>query len=339
MTMLALDGFDHYAAKTESSPNIATYLTAAGYTVQNAGANTLNIVDGQEAGNTGLRITVVAGSATPCNVIKSITTAASKIIFGFSFRGAGSRQRVCRISGQVDLMWDANTGHLYMGTDIGTDVIILNAYWFIEVVIDKTANTITVYANNTAQLTTALPGGAAGNTHSVQWGNNATSASAATIDIDDFYIVDNAGGQNTDRIGPIQAVTRAPSSDVTPNDWTPVGSTGSHASIVSQLSPNSPNAPYLQANVAGKTDMFASNTVLPNANQVFGVALVSYSRKGDLDDRQLGMLVKTAAGTTEADVTLTTAFQYRESIFEQAPGNVGWTQALVESSNFGIVAR
>lgn len=338
MTMLALDGFDHYAATTESSTNIATYLTAAGYTVANAAANTLNVVAGQESGNNGMRITVVAGSGTPCNVTRSITTTASKIVFGFSFKGAGSRQRVCRINGAVDLMWDATTGKIYILDQISTDVIILAAYWYIEVVIDKTANTISVYANNTLELTAPLPGGT-GNTHSIMWGNNATSASAATIDIDDFYIVDNGGGQNTDRIGPIQAVTRAPTSDVLPNDWTAVGSTGTHASIAAQLSPGAVNAPYLQANIAGKTDMFASTTVLPNSNQVFAVALVSYSRKGDLDDRQLGMLVKTTAGTTEVDVTLTTGFQFREAIYEQAPGSTGWTQALVESSNFGIVAR
>lgn len=339
MSLLILDGFDHYAAKTESSANISTYLTAAGYNVQNAGANTLNVVDGQEVGNNGLRFTVVAGSATPCNLTRSVTTAATKIVFGFSFKGGGSRQRVCKINGQSDLMWDAATGKLYILDQIGADVIILNAYWYIEVVIDKTANTITVYANNTVQLTAPIPGGAAGNTHSILWGNTTTSASAATIDIDDFYIVDNAGGQNTDRLGPIQAVTRAPSNDVTPNEWTAVGSTGTHASIVSQLSPNSPNAPYLQANVVGRTDMFASNTVLPNSNQVFGVALVSYARKGDLDERSLGMAVKTPAGTTEVEVPLTTGFLYKEAIFEQAPGNTGWTQALVEASNFGIIAR
>jgi hypothetical protein len=338
MALKFIDGFDHYAATTESAANIAAYLTAAGYTVANAAANKLNIVAGQDAGSVGIKLTIDAGSATPPNFSYPITTNADKIVFGFSFRGNTSRVRICRLNGVVDLLWDATTGKLAIGSVLGADVIILNAFWYIELVVNKATNKIQVYANDALQLETDLPGGAVTNSHVIQWGLTGANATAATVEIDDFYVADNGGGTVVDRCGPMQVITRAPTSDVT-TEWTPVNSTGSHASIAAQLSPNTANAPYLQANLEGKTDRFTSNTVLPNDNVIFGVQTVAYAKKGDLDNRALGMLVKTTAGELEQQVALATSYGYKTTMFEQAPGNIAWNQNRVESSQFGIVAR
>lgn len=338
MALIHADGFDHYAAPSETAANIVSYLQAAGYTVNNANNQTFQIQPGQDVNSNCIKMTINAGSGTPPSFSRAFNTTADKIIFGFSFRGTGSRQRVARINGAVDLNWDPATGKLYIGTDIGEDVIILNAWWFIEIEIDKTASLIRVYANDTLQLTSPLTGGAITNNHVLLFGLTGASASAATIEIDDFYVVDSGGGQNINRLGPVQAITRAPTTDVTA-EWTQVGATGTHAAIAAQLSPNAANAPYLQANIEGKRDRFSSNTVLPNDNQIFGVVLVAFSRKGDLDDRQLGMTMRTAGGEVEALVPLSTSFAYRTAVYEQAPGNVPWNQNRVESSEFGIVAR
>lgn len=338
MALKFIDGFDHYAATSESAANIAAYLTAAGYTVGNAANGKLNIVAGQDAGSVGIKLTIDAGSATPPNFSFPLTTTADLIVFGFSFRGNGSRVRFCRLNGVVDIGWDSTTGKIVVSGTLGNDVIILNAFWYIEVVINKATNKLTVYANDAVQLEVDLPGGAVTNNHVIQWGLTGANAAAATVEIDDFYCVDSSGGQVVARTGPMQVITRAPTTDVT-TEWTPVGSTGSHASIAAQLSPNTANAPYLQANLEGKTDRFSSNTVLPNDNVIFGVQTVAYAKKGDLDNRALGMLVKTTAGESEQQVALATSYAYKTAMFEQAPGNVPWNQNRVESSNFGIVAR
>lgn len=335
--LLFTDGFDHYAAKTALAADITSYLQAAGYTVTNATNTTFQIADGQDAGSLGLKMTVAAGASTPPSFSRSVTSAASLVVFGFSFRGATSRLRFARIAGVIDLDWDTTTGKMKVGAVSGQDVIILNAFWFIEIEIDKTKNEVRVWANDTLQLTVALPGGV-GNTYTITWGLTTSSTVAGTIDIDDMYVLDNSGGQNNARLGPVQIITRAPTADVT-TQWTPVGSTSAHYSILAQLSPGAANAPYLQANVDGKTDKFTSNVVLPNSNTIFGVSLVSYARKGDLDDRKLGMTIGTAGGDVETQVPLDTAFAYKQTIFEQAPGGVAWTRNLVESSNFGIIAR
>jgi hypothetical protein len=335
--LLFTDGFDHYAAKTETAVNITSYLQAAGYVVNNATNTTFNIADGQDTGSLDLKMTIPAGGSTPPSFSRTVNSAASRVVFGFSFRGNTSRIRFARIAGVIDLDWDTTTGKMKVGAVLGNDVIILNAWWYIEIEVDKVANKVNVYANDTLQLSVDLPGGV-GSAYTITWGVSAASASAATIEIDDVYILDNSGGTNNARLGPVQIITRAPTADVT-TQWTPVGSTGTHYSILSQLSPGAANAPYLQANVDGKVDKFASNQVLPNANTIFAVALTSYARKGDLDNRSLGMLISTAGGDVETQVPLDTAFAYKQTIYEQAPGGVAWTQNLVESSNFGIVAR
>jgi hypothetical protein len=336
--LIFTDGFDHYAATTESAANITAYLQAAGYAVTNASNATFQIAAGQDAGSNGIKMTIAAGSNTPPSFQRQFNSTADLICFGFSFRGTGSRQRVCRLNGVVDVGWDVDTGKLFVGAVQGADVIILNAFWFMEVEIDKAAAKVRVYANDALQLETDLPGGAVTNNHVIQWGLTGASATAATIEIDDFYCVDSSGGTNNARLGPVQVITRAPSADVTA-EWTAVGSAGTHASIAAQLSPNTANAPYLQANVEGKHDRFTSNTVLPNDNQIFGVQLVAYARKGDLDNRSLGLTVLTTGGEVETAVALATTYAYKTAMYEQAPGSVPWNQNRVESSQFGIVAR
>lgn len=336
--LLAMDGFDHYAAKTETAANIAAYLTAAGYSVANAGNATFQLADGQEPGSLNIKLNVVAASGTPPSFSRAFATVADLVVFGFSYRGTGSRTRIARINSAVDLLWDAASGKLRIGAVEGVDVIILNAYWYIEIEIDKANNQVRVWANDTLQITAALPAGAVTTNHTILWGLTGASTEAATQEVDDFYCVDSSGGTNITRLGPTQMITRAPTTDVT-TEWTPVGSTGTHASILAQLSPNAPNAPYLQANVEAKRDRVTSNTVLPNDNQIFGVSVVAYSRKGDLDNRALGVTVLTPGGETEVAIPLTTSFAYRTAIYEKAPGNVNWDQSLVEASQFGIVAR
>lgn len=337
MPMLITDGFDHYAAKTATAADITALLQAAGYTVNNATNTTFQIGDGQDAGSLGLKMTIPAGGSTPPSFSRTLNSASPLVVFGFSFRGNQSRLRIARIAGVIDLDWDATTGKMKSGAVLGQDVIILNAFWFIEIEIDKTAGEVRVWANDTLQMTIPLPGGV-GTAYTITWGMSAASATAGTIEIDDFYALDSSGGQNNARTGPVQIVTRAPTADVT-TQWTPVGASGAHYSILAQLSPGAANAPYLQANVDGKIDKFTSNVVLPNQNKIFAVALVSYARKGDLDNRNLGMTLGTAGGDVEVQVPLDTAFAFKQAIFEQAPGGVAWTQNIVESSNFGIIAR
>ena len=332
------DGFDHYAATNAIATQITAYLQAAGYTVNNATNATFNIVNGTDAGSLGLKMTIQAASATPPSLAFPFTSTSNLVAVGFGFRGTGSRIRFCRLDGIVDLEWDTTTGKMKVGTTLGQDVIIMNAWWYIEIEVDKTDNEVRIYANDVLQLTVPLPSGVTNN-YNLTFGMPSVSSVAAVMEIDDFYITDGSGTVNNSRLGPVAIITRAPTADVT-KQWDIVGSAATtHYTVAAQLDPGRSGAPYLQANVEGKTDTFTSNTVMPNDNTIFAVSLVSFAKKGDLDDRQLGMTLATTNGSEEKTVPLTEGYRYRQAIFETAPGGVPWNRNRVESSEFGVVAR
>lgn len=335
---LRSDGFDHYAPKTAQAAAITSYLQAAGYTVNNATNSTFQIVDGMDTGSLGLKMTINQGSATPPSLSHTITSNADVVVFGFAFRGTGTRLRIVRINNIVDVDWDATTGKIKVGSELGANVIILNAWWYFEIEIDKLAGKVRIYANDTLQLEVDAPSGM-GNEFTITWGLSAVSATTGTIELDDFYELDSSPGQNTARLGPVAVITRAPTADVEA-EWSIVGSSNpNHYAIAAQLDPGAVNAPYLQANIAGRRDIFSSNTVLPNNNEVYAVSVVAYARKGDLDERAVGLAVKTTGGELELQRALTETYAYHQAVFEQAPGSVPWNQNSVESSEFGIIAR
>lgn len=334
---LLSDGFDHYVGKIAPAASIKRYLADASYVVANETDATLKVVDGTDEGSLGLKLSIASGAATPVSIKRTVLSNADLCVFGFGFRGTGERLRMARVNGIVDIEWDPITGKIMVGSELGANVIILNAWWYIEVEIDRANEEVRVWANDTLQLTAPFTPTVPGS-YSIEWGG--TNTGTGTIELDDFAVVDSTPGENTTRIGPVSIITRAPTADATPNEWALVGSASpTHFPIVAQLDPGRANAPYLQANVEGRTDMFSSNTVLPNANQVFAVSLVSYARKGDLDDRAIGMKIKTGDGDMETQASLTETYKYHSTVFEQAPGAVPWTQARVEASEFGIVAR
>lgn len=346
MAMKFSDGFDQYAADGVTGPTIQQYLEANGYTVTNSTAATFAIVAGRRAGAHALQFTVARNSSTNASLQWGFTPTGGIAVFGFAMYATGSRMRIARIANVFDLDWDTTTGKMKVtlgGVDqLGVNPLILSAWYYIEIRIDIVAKTAQVFANNELQLTVNLGSVALPTLYAIVWGQVGTAPDAGVQWLDDFYALDASGAVNVDRLGPIEVTTRLPNADVGPNEWTVVGATGtpSHASIVAQLEPNKANAPYLQSNVAGAQDIFRSNGTLPTTNKIFAVSVLAFARKGDLDDRKLGLLVKPEGGTgTEIQLSLTESFKYYQATFEKAPGDTEWSNNIVESLQFGVVTR
>jgi hypothetical protein len=341
-----IDGFDHYTATGVTGATLQPYLEAAGYTVRNATATTFSVVDGRQAGQKALQFTVAANASVVPSLSWGFSSpTATKVVFGFAIKASGTRMRVARIENILDLNWNATTGKLEAQATsggavvVGTAVLILNAWYFIEIVVDSTADTISVYANDELQLTlpyTDTPSG----TYTITWGQTATQTVAGVQIIDDLYALDNVGGTRIDRLGPSAVATRLPTADVT-KEWTPVGqgAVTTHYTIAGQLSALATNAPYLQSNTNGATDEFSSNNVLPNNNEVWGVGIVALARKGDLDARSLGLKMTVSGTPSETQVVLTESYKYLQATLETPPGGGTWSQNAIESSTFGIVTR
>lgn len=341
MAFIFCDGFDHYVAAGTQGTTFTQYLAAAGYTVTNATNNTIAARDGRRgAGTRCMEFNIVQGSSANARVSYTINSTANKQVFGFAFYSTGSRLKVCRIENVVDLDWDPVTGKLMVGSTLGASVIILAAWYFIEIEVDHVNNLVKIYANNELQMSVAPPG-ALPTVYTLVWGYQGTAPSNAIQRIDDFYALDSAAGLRTARLEPIEVVSRPPTQDITAQ-WELVGATAGtpHYTVVSQLDPGGAGKPYLQSNTAGATDTYRSSAVLPTNNTVFAVSVVSYARKGDLDARQLGLYIGVDGGSSdEVQLPLTETFKYYQANFEQPPGGGAWTQVNVESLTFGIVAR
>lgn len=335
------DGFDQYADVGATGVTVQPYLEANGYIVTNATASTFGVVAGRRTGARALQFTVARSSTTNASLQWGFTPQGNLAVFGFALYATGSRMRIARIANVIDLEWDTTTGKMKVGTQLGVNPLILAAWYYIEIRIDIAAKSVQVFANNELQLTVDVSATTLPTVYSIVWGQVGTAPDAGVQWLDDFYVLDGSGTRNIDRLGPIEVTTRAPTADVAVA-WTPVNATANatHASIAAQLEPNKSGAPYLQSNTAGATDLFRSNTVLPTNNQIFAVSVLAYARKGDLDDRKIGLVVQPDGGASnEIQLSLLETFKYYQATYEQVPGGGDWSQNSVESLQFGIVTR
>lgn len=334
------DGFDHYAAIGAKGTAVQDYLTAAGYTVRNATDTTFSVVEGRRQGAMALKFSVAANSSVNASLSWSFTTTSNLVVFGFAMKAGLSRMRIARIENVADIEWDTATGKIRIGDQLGVNPLILDDWYYYEVEIDKSANTVKVYANNELQIT-AAPSSPVTNNHTIVWGQTGTAPTAGEQSIDDFYVINGEGSRNNERLTPVEVTSRMPTADVK-TEWEVVNASSGtpHYTIAAQLSPGAAGKPYLQSNQPGATDMFRSNIALPNNNKVFAVSVIAYARKGDLDDRRLGLAVATDPDSpVEVQVPLTEAYKYYQASFETAPGGADWNQNNVESLSFGIVTR
>lgn len=338
------DGFDHYADDGATGATIQPYLAAAGYDVRNATAATFAIAPGRREGAHALQFTVARNSATNASLSWKFTPSGSYACFGFAMNASGSRMRICRIENVVDVDWDATTGKIIVGSQLGVAPLILNAWYYFEVEVDIASKAVRIWANNELQLTVDVSGTALPSIYNIVWGQVGTAPDAGVQLLDDFYVIDGSGSKNATRLQPIEVTTRAPSADVT-TEWDIVANGAnpaptSHYQIAAQLEPNGAGKPYLQSNTAGASDLFRSNTVLPTSNTVFAVSVLAYARKGDLDARALGLLVQPSGGTeTEVQLALNEEYRYYQATFEAVPGGGDWNKNNVESMTFGIRTR
>lgn len=277
--------------------------------------------------------------APPTKVARTYNVPGNKFTVGFAHR-ATARGRILSITGLVDLNW---AGPLTIGSNQGTAVPARNVWYFYELVIDKAAKTISVFINDTADLVAPLPDAVSSQTSfEFVW----MSENGAVTRIDDIYMVDATtpnGEKLVDRLGPISTALRMPTSDQGTNTWqTAAGNT--HWTQVGLLPPSTES--YIRSAVSGAEDLFLSNTALPAGAgsvdaPILAVGLMALAMKGDIDNRQLGLVVGAPGATQKevVDTTLSVVPEYSLAVFEKAPGDVAWTADNVTSTPFGVVVR
>lgn len=275
--------------------------------------------------------------APPTKFSRSFTSAQSRVVFGFAHR-ATARGRIFSVQDLFNMDWPA--GIEILGVR-GASVPIRNIWYYYEIVIDKVAGTLTLYVNDTLDLTVALPAAAANmTTYMLTW----QAENGAVARIDDVYLLDSevsATSTLANRLKPITIPIRMPDADVV-TDWdTP--NAGPHWSQVGLLPPSASS--YVRSATSGAQDLYTSDDPLPvdagtDAAPIIAVGLIALAAKSDLDNRQLGLVIGAPGNQKEiVDTTLSITMEYSTAVFEKAPGEQPWTVDSVLTTPFGVVVR
>lgn len=324
--LLFMDGFDQL--RDTPAENMLATLNASGYTA--VGAVTV-----AAARDTTQRCLQIGDGGSAVASLKRIfSSAANKVIIGFAYRASATRTNIVEIKNVGTLAWNPDTGKLGFAGGTGTATILLDLWYYFEIVVDKAGELVQVYVNNGKDIEAGIPDSAKFLTqYETTWTNSATDFKC----VDDLVLVDAGTGRYTDRVGPISILTRLPTSDVD-KEWTP-SSGNDHYALVDNQPPRDDE--FIQSNTSGATDTFLANAGLPANAQIIAVGLTVRNKKSDIDARQLGMVMGRKGQTQKevVDTNLSTTPKYSYAVFESSPDGAAWNDVSTTSTPFGVVVR
>lgn len=275
--------------------------------------------------------------APPTRVSRRFTTASNKFTVGFAHRST-ARGKIVTIEGLLDMDWPAG---IEINDELSVSIPARNVWYYYELTIDKVALTVTLHINDTLDLTAPIDAAAATqNVFDFTW----LAENGAVSRIDDIYFLDSSAPNAellVERIGPITIPLRLPDADVL-KEWVPATGT-EHWPLVGLLPP-SPES-YIRSNVSGAQDLFTSSTPLPvdagtPSAPIIAVGVIALAMKGDIDNRQMGLVVGEGVDQKEViDTVLSVVPEYSYGIFEKAPGDVAWDATNTVTTPFGVVVR
>lgn len=324
-----IDGFDQLTGiDSDGNPSpLQTVMQNSGYTL--SGAVSLDV--GRTQNTQALKL---GEGAAIGSIKRTFNSTLQLAVIGFAYKATSKRNTIVDIANLGALTWNDTTGKLSLAGGTGTATILLNLWYYFEIVIDKTNGAVQLWVNNGKDIEVALPSSAQFlNAYTCTWASVADDSKM----LDDLYFLDNAAGRYTARMGPMTIMARLPTSDVD-REWTP--STGvSHWPLVANQPPV--DEEFVQSNTSGATDTYLSNQGLPQGAQILAVGLTVLNKKSDIDARQLGLVVgkKGDPQVEKIDTALSVDPKYSYAVFESAPDGSAWTDPSVTSVPFGVIVR
>lgn len=315
-----MDGFEQFSGL--SAANALVELAAAGYTPAYA-----NLTEGRTAGST---CVVLGGGSPAASIARTFTSSASKVVIAFAYMSETARSDIVSIANAFKLEWPDK---LQINGSKGAITPVLGLWYYYELVIDKTAQTITVWINNVKDLTVAMPNEMSFLTsYAVTW----AAPTASGKRLDDLFFVDNSTGNPVDRLGPQAISIRMPTSDVS-KEWSP-SSGDDHYALVNKRP--AVDTSYIQSATSGAQDTFLSTQTVPAAT-ITAVGVVVRARKSDIDDRQIGIVMGPKGGTQKEVLVaaLQTTPTYNYAIFATDPNNAAWNETSILNTQFGVAVR
>jgi len=305
-----IDGFDQY--KNPGTFTIAQMLAAMEWS---SGANPSFVV-GRKSD---IALNLGSGSMSRAYTVSGNVTSVG-FALKFTGRATGTDLVIASITGggvEVDVGIDGTSGLLTMGGNAGY-ILPMNAAWYyFEVVIDRSAATVTAYVNGKADVSMTLASALSSATSITV----AIGGAGGSKSYDDFYIADS-------RLGPIQVTIRWPTSDET-TQWTLDGTATTHYAAVSP--PANPTEKAIRATANGQVDEFGSSTTLPDSNALVAVNMITLARKSTPANASISYAI---GSTSAAGAALSKNWKYDKVAMDLTNISV----SSVQSDNFSLTA-
>lgn len=327
MTLLFIDGFDHYSAQADIGKKwsvvTATYPTISS-TLGRRGGGALSVLN------------------TNYYVERSISSTAT-VIAGFALYRTNSA------TGDVLKFFEGTTNHLtltidsngklrlYNGTNAGTllatgaTTISTSTWYFIELKATiNNSGSYEVRVNSVSEFSSASADTQNGGTATM----DKVRFTGSAVYLDDIYICNSSGSSNNDFLGDCRIDTLYPSGAGNYTQFTP--SAGSNFSCVDETTPNTTD--YVSSATSGNRDSYAfADLAALTSSTVFGVQVNAYAQKSDAGTRSLGTMARLSSTDADgASVALPTSYSYVSQIFETDPASAAWTQSNVNAAEFGV---
>jgi hypothetical protein len=344
MTILFLDGFDHYTSFAQKY-EIVTSPPAINSSAARTGSG--GMVPAPTIGGPNLKLlsaanehaTLIVGAA-----FRRIGTPGSHWLFDLCSDTGGTQHLVLQIdaTGKLTVRRGSQVSGTILGTESGASFSVLNTWHYVELkaLLSDTVGTIEVRIDgNTTPviLLTAQDTKNAG-TKTVFDSVAPAQDQSAGFHMDDFYICNGAGSVNNDFLGDIKIDTLLPNNNGFSSAL--LGSDGNSTDnylLVDETPPNTTD--YVSSATVDQKDTYAfSNTTV--SGTVMGVQINSFAQKNDAGTRQIAHVTRRTIDYDSADMTVGQGFGYYRTLQETDPStSAAWTTAGVDAAEFGVKVR
>lgn len=163
-------------------------------------------------------------------------------------------------------------------------------------------------------------------------------STSADHQIDDLYILDDAGTDATDFLGDCQVETLFPNANGNENDFTRVGGGTSNYEAVDDGATPDDDTTYNWSATATDRELYNFGNITGNVDTVHAVDAKMLARKEDPGNREVRTIARSSVTEVEsASKGVSTEYRLISNIYENDPNGGGnWTESAVNAAEFGL---
>jgi len=286
-------------------------------------------------------------------LIKNIPESTATIVVGFAWNQAtsgvgaqdllrlyneGTEMIVLRKDSSGELLVDRGATNL--GTSSGLGLLAQTWYYIeLKVFIHDSTGTVDVWVDGVNELTLTSQDTKNGTPNTIT--RVYLVGTAFDWQYDDYYILDDSGSDNTDRLGDSRVETVFPDADGNANDFTRVGGGSNNYEAVDDGGTPDDDTTYNHSSTATDQELYGFAALAGSIDTVFAVQACMRVRKEETGERLIRTVARSNVTEVESgDLSLGAGYRYKFGMYENDPdGGGNWDEAAVNAAQFGIAIQ